>query len=139
MDNKLKLDILIDQANNSFNSLKTHCLVVIQECVNEIFASNSSIKTIGWTQYTPYFNDGDTCHFSVHTDNIIINDISLYDINEQESISEGYEGAANKLTSCLDSIACIDVGPLIFQELFSEGEVTFYKDGLHKTSYVDHK
>lgn len=22
---------------------------------------------VGWTQYTPYFNDGDSCEFSVHT------------------------------------------------------------------------
>lgn len=25
------------------------------------------IKEFGWTQYTPYFNDGDTCYFSVGT------------------------------------------------------------------------
>lgn len=138
MNNKLKLDILIEQANNSFRSLKEHCLVIIQECIDEIFASNSNIESIGWTQYTPYFNDGDTCHFSVHTDNIVINGRSIYEINEEESNSQGYEDIANKLTSCLDSIAHIDVGPLIFQELFHEGEITFYKNGLYKTSYVEH-
>lgn len=25
-----------------------------------------TIVEFGWTQYTPYFNDGDTCEFSVH-------------------------------------------------------------------------
>jgi len=25
-----------------------------------------TILEFGWTQYTPYFNDGDTCEFSVH-------------------------------------------------------------------------
>lgn len=138
MDNKLKLDILIDQTINSFHALKRHCLVIIKECVNEIFASNSSIESLGWSQYTPYFNDGDTCHFSVHTDNIIINGRSIYEMNEEESSSQGYENIANKLSSCLDSIAYIDVGPLIFQELFNEGEVTFHKDGSYETSYVEH-
>lgn len=137
MNNKLKLDILIDQATNSFHSLKMHCLVVIQECINEIFATNSSIETIGWSQYTPYFNDGDICRFSVHTDNIVINGKSIYEINEEESNSQGYEVAANKLTSCLDSIACIDVGPLIFQELFDEGEIIFDKES-YSTEYIEH-
>jgi len=31
------------------------------------------IENISWTQYTPYFNDGDTCEFSVNTDYLEIN------------------------------------------------------------------
>lgn len=27
---------------------------------------DKTIVEFGWTQYTPYFNDGDTCEFSVH-------------------------------------------------------------------------
>lgn len=30
--------------------------------------SNGKIESIGWIQYTPYFNDGDECEFSVHTE-----------------------------------------------------------------------
>lgn len=30
--------------------------------------SNGKITSLGWTQYTPYFNDGDECIFSVNTD-----------------------------------------------------------------------
>lgn len=29
------------------------------------FNKHESVKTIEWTQYTPYFNDGDECLFSV--------------------------------------------------------------------------
>jgi hypothetical protein len=29
-------------------------------------AFDSGITAITWTQYTPYFNDGDTCEFGVH-------------------------------------------------------------------------
>jgi hypothetical protein len=39
----------------------------------ELFEKNPRIESIGWTQYTPYFNDGDECTFSVHTDNLNIN------------------------------------------------------------------
>lgn len=30
--------------------------------------SNGKIKSISWTQYTPYFNDGEECTFSVKLD-----------------------------------------------------------------------
>ena len=34
--------------------------------VTDFFEMNPAINLITWTQYTPYFNDGDTCEFSVH-------------------------------------------------------------------------
>jgi hypothetical protein len=33
----------------------------------EFFDASPGVKSIVWTQYTPYFNDGDTCEFSVNT------------------------------------------------------------------------
>jgi hypothetical protein len=40
---------------------------------SEIFAQTPELKSVGWTQYTPYFNDGDECVFSVHCDDLIVN------------------------------------------------------------------
>jgi hypothetical protein len=34
----------------------------------EVFAAHPVLLSFGWTQYTPYFNDGEACEFSVHTD-----------------------------------------------------------------------
>lgn len=34
----------------------------------EAFRRNPLIKCMIWTQYTPYFNDGDPCEFSAHVD-----------------------------------------------------------------------
>ena len=33
----------------------------------EFFDKNPGVTAIVWTQYTPYFNDGDTCEFRVNT------------------------------------------------------------------------
>ena len=33
----------------------------------EFFVKNPGITAVRWTQYTPYFNDGDECVFSVNT------------------------------------------------------------------------
>lgn len=46
--------------------------------------SNGKIKSIGWTQYTPYFNDGDECTFSVNTDYSL--QINGEDCDEIESL-----------------------------------------------------
>ena len=39
----------------------------------EIFEKHPKIESFGWSQYTPYFNDGDTCTFSANVDYISIN------------------------------------------------------------------
>jgi molybdopterin converting factor small subunit len=39
----------------------------------ELFEQSEIIKSIGWTQYSPYFNDGDDCVFSVHNDDLYVN------------------------------------------------------------------
>lgn len=40
----------------------------IFDLFKDFFAKHPEITGIQWTQYTPYFNDGDACTFSVHTD-----------------------------------------------------------------------
>lgn len=38
---------------------------MFKEITKEFFDKNPGITGVVWTQYTPYFNDGDTCEFSV--------------------------------------------------------------------------
>ena len=47
----------------------------------ELFQTFPELKSIGWKQYTPYFNDGDTCTFSANTDCISINGEYVDDSN----------------------------------------------------------
>lgn len=46
---------------------------IFTELTKTIFEEHPKVKSFGWSQYTPYFNDGDTCTFSAHTDYIYIN------------------------------------------------------------------
>jgi hypothetical protein len=34
--------------------------------LKDLFENNPDLGMIEWEQYTPYFNDGDTCEFGVH-------------------------------------------------------------------------
>lgn len=38
----------------------------LKNVLKELFTTIPEIKTIYWTQYTPYFMDGDTCEFSMN-------------------------------------------------------------------------
>lgn len=38
----------------------------LKEVFKAFFAEVPEIKTVIWTQYTPYFNDGETCVFNVY-------------------------------------------------------------------------
>lgn len=44
------------------------------EAFKEVFDKFPDLKAITWVQYTPYFNDGDTCTFSVHDFDVNFND-----------------------------------------------------------------
>ena len=53
--------------------------------------SNGLIKSIGWKQYTPYFNDGEECVFSVHSDLDYGISVNGEDLEESDLITiDGY-------------------------------------------------
>lgn len=46
---------------------------IFTDLTKTIFEDHPKLESFGWSQYTPYFNDGETCTFSVNTDYIYIN------------------------------------------------------------------
>lgn len=48
----------------------------------ELFEKHPEMETFSWNQYTPYFNDGDSCEFSANTEqeSISINGEDAYEI-----------------------------------------------------------
>ena len=61
-----QIEKLEKQANKERSKL-------ITEGFKQIFKKHPELKSFSWTQYTPYFNDGDECVFSANTDYISIN------------------------------------------------------------------
>ncbi len=66
------------------------------------FEPPTNLKSISWTQYTPYFNDGEACTFGVNDPELIAEidgneeEFSLYDL-KREPGSQWYNGAREKL------------------------------------------
>lgn len=47
-------------------SLRQEAAALIKPMLSEFIKQNPQVSAVKWTQYTPYFNDGDQCTFNVH-------------------------------------------------------------------------
>ena len=53
-----------------------------QEGARELFDEHSNLESFSWSQYTPYFNDGDPCVFEAnYEDSLNINEIHIRDVD----------------------------------------------------------
>ena len=57
---------LVEEYNDTVKKLRKTVQGQISDAFKEFMDANPSVTHIVWTQYTPYFNDGDPCEFSVH-------------------------------------------------------------------------
>jgi hypothetical protein len=60
----------VSQLVSEFTEQKRQLAEVLKTKLNGVFAeffeTHPDVKVLGWLQYTPYFNDGEACMFSVH-------------------------------------------------------------------------
>lgn len=114
-----------------------------------LFEKSKLIESIGWTQYTPYFNDGNSCEFGVNEVSFI-NGEDLYDIEwydwrvqyEKYHAELTKEGNTNfeeckiieEFKSLLDTIPND-----FYEDLFGDHvQVTIHKDGRIDVEEYDH-
>jgi hypothetical protein len=63
---KARIDAFRKVQKDYQEALEKDGKAVLAALFAEFFENNPSVYALTWTQYTPYFNDGDTCEFSVH-------------------------------------------------------------------------
>ena len=61
-----KFDTLIQEQRALKVKFQQEAQLVFKGLFKEFFDKNPAVNAIKWSQYTPYFNDGDTCVFSVN-------------------------------------------------------------------------
>lgn len=85
--NKIKAEL------DAFQVKKAELLESLRKEFPELFkplmSQLKNIETIGWTQYTPYFNDGEECTFSAHTDDLMVDDEYEYERDDLKSYVYG--------------------------------------------------
>lgn len=82
---------LISEKIDQINALKAEVAALQTETFDsataDLFSDFPRLKAITWSQYTPYFNDGDPCVFGVNTPQFIV------DITEDNSVDVDEEFA----------------------------------------------
>lgn len=74
MSSREELEALKAQMASIRAEMTTKAKAALEEQAKAIFAKYPELETFGWTQYTPYFNDGDPCVFGAIVDYPYIND-----------------------------------------------------------------
>lgn len=78
----MNIDELIQSLKQAKRLMREHGEKALKTAFIEFFDKCPEIVEICWTQYTPYFNDGDACTFSVddvvyHTQEHVVNEGSF--------------------------------------------------------------
>jgi hypothetical protein len=96
-----------------------HAKIAIAQMAEEYFAKHSSlVSAISWVQYTPYFNDGEECTFSVGDIYVFMKQELDEDGEEQfeeydeEHAYNSYDYSIERLQERLDLRKAYDVDPI---------------------------
>ena len=66
-DLQTAFDTLLNEQRELQKKFQAQGQALFKETFKEFFDNNPGIKAVVWTQYTPYFNDGDECVFRVNS------------------------------------------------------------------------
>lgn len=67
--------------------LKKDGEAAVKEAFKDFFTTHPRVESVTWTQYTPYFNDGDACHFGVGEFYVLLDSDKDEDNDEEDSYS----------------------------------------------------
>lgn len=89
--------LLADQAELQ-RKFQEQAQALFKDITKEFFEKNPGITGVVWTQYTPYFNDGDACVFSVNSPtftNAPVDELNEIRWGEYEGETEGVWASEN--------------------------------------------
>lgn len=61
-----QLHVMMADFQEEMVKLQKRVQVSVHEIFKNFFEQVPEVKQVIWNQYTPYFNDGDECYFSIH-------------------------------------------------------------------------
>lgn len=84
-----------EKINQLKKEAQEDCKEIFQNALKDIFKKFPKLESVSWTQYTPYFNDGEECTFSRHDPEITYNEkeydnIGEWSFNPENRYSEEY-------------------------------------------------
>ena len=128
------LSVIENEYANAIDALQPKFLELLTAIAQEIMAIDTSVEKIYWTQYIPYFNDGDECIFSIY--DIVIR----VDVEDDYELHEGdYNGPAKELVNLFYEIL-YTAEDFVRKEFGSHAIVSIERDedGFSSSVYTRH-
>jgi hypothetical protein len=132
--------------NEQIAALRKEAANLVKPMLQEFVASNPQVKAVVWRQYTPYFNDGEPCEFSVHDPEFFFEGEDPEEDNGHDAWSLGNEKYRPSIEICSQetAAACSELAKEIgrlddaLEELFGDHvKVVVTADGVSVDEY-DH-
>ena len=83
----------------------------VKDAFKDLFDKYPEVRSVVWSQYTPYFNDGEPCYFSVHefdvnlgTDDSIKADVEARKVEMKAAADQGDYKKAQQLKNQVDQL-----------------------------------
>lgn len=133
----MTINELTEKFEQAKNDLREFGKDALSQSVKELFDRYPDVNKFSVDAYTPYFNDGEPCNYSVRSYTSRVNDYNndYGEWNEEDNGSD-QETLDKALTEFIDLID--SVPEEMFEYSFEEGRITFYRDGKTESEDYDH-
>lgn len=91
-----KIKAIVEEFNRFYKEFQEKAQGALKEAFKAFFDANPTVKSIRWTQYTPYFNDGDECIFGRNEFFYSLTDSPEGDADEEEDGDWKYPSPYNR-------------------------------------------
>lgn len=124
------------------DQIKDEVKTFFTEEAEKLFRANPNLQSFAWTQYTPYFNDGDACYFGVRDDpeyDISVNGVRGSNAGPEYPSNAKYGSPAYKQYESLKKEALVDHYKVAeFLQQFDEEDMkTMFGDHVKVTVHRD--
>ena len=134
-----KLQELKEKKESLLAEIQKEAKAFFNQEIKPLFAAHPALESFRWTQYTPDFNDGATCEFSAHTDDLTFNFggkeyyyVSSYSLTSRsEKFPKEFAAAAKAVFKFMENFDSDD-----FEQMFGDHvEVIAKRDGVEVNEY----
>ena len=129
-----KLTELRTELDRQMNILRESFKLEFTNITKDFFAGVPDVTHVSWTQYTPYFMDGDACEFSVN--DIYFNEVEDEDYGDSENGVDIDKLPSDQKELCNKLTALISENEDIMESVFGDHvRVVLTANGAEVTEY----
>ena len=116
--------------------IKDEGQTALKESFSAFFAANPKIEAIRWRQFTPHFNDGEPCTFSVHGFYYKVDGANADDGDYEDGFNDTYGNALHGHKPAIKAFEKEVQADDVYEAVFGDGVcVTATREGFEVEEY----